>query len=368
MDLINSVLISFIFLAAQLFGQGYDIIADKSVDAEIMQFDTVDDKTFGFNIPGHAQISKVNETRKCHFNSNESYVEFRLQNLGLNIQLSPILVAARGQNDNSVTSTKITEYRMVKIYVSVENLKLKDLSKVFLSAVEMLPDQYTHDDDTNMNSNKPEFDKFFERFGHFVVTSAFVGGSVEVTTCGECPVTSENDEKSRAGSTDVKISVAAGLEVNAENETSIKSSKKATMDEEKTVWRGGRNDLHDESTLKSEKKLKMWKASLAKDPILLTTEMNLLPISNVVAIINKEKGDSCYTALCNRFGVDDLKAASNFQEKCGPEAEKPNEEDELRKVSNLRAGSTKQPDSKGWWNELWERLKLFLWNLQTALD
>ena len=209
MNLINSVLTSFVFLAAQLFGQGYDIIADKSVDAEIMQFETVDNKTFGFKIPGYAQISKVNETRERHFNSNESYVESRLKNLGLNIQLSPILVAAREKNDNCGTSTKITEYRMVKIHVSVENLKLKDFSKVFSSAVEMLPDQYTNDDDTNINSNKLEFDKFFERFGHFVVTSAFVGGSVEVTTCGECPVTSENDEKPQTGSTDIKISVAA---------------------------------------------------------------------------------------------------------------------------------------------------------------
>ena len=350
-----------------MFGQGYNIIADRPADAEIMKFATVDDKKFGFKIPGCAQISKVNQTRECEmeFESVESYMASRLANLGLNFELVPKFLAkvapkfgVNRKNDSCVTSTKTTkssliEYRMVKISIGSFKSDRIQFSPDFVSAVKELPDQYTNNDDTQTNSDRSKFEKFFEDFGHFVVTSAFVGGSVEITTRGENLEVSKQDQKSRGGSAGVKT---FGADV--ENQSSTKSAKKATIDIENTVWQGGRSDLHNKSTLDSEEKLKMWKASLAKDPILLKTEMSLQPISKVVAIINEKKEDACYKALCSHLGVDDLKPVYNPQEECASEAKKDMEED-LRKESNIRAGSVKEPDSEGWWKMFTRGLRRF---------
>ena len=92
----------------------------------------------------------------------------------------------------------------------------------------------------------------------------------------------------------------------------------------------------------SEEKLQMWKASLAKDPILLRTEMSLMPISEVVAIIDEEKGDACYEALCNLFGIKDFGVFAREEERAS-QAEKENEE-KSRRDSNTRAGSVKPLD------------------------
>ena len=88
----------------------------------------------------------------------------------------------------------------------------------------------------------------------------------------------------------------------------------------------------------------MWKASLAKDPILLTTEMSLQPISNVVAIINEEKGHACYEALCDVFGIEDFGDLADLDEKRrASQAKQQEEEEKLRLASNSRAGSIKAP-------------------------
>lgn len=357
-------MIPFIFLlAAQLFSHGYDIIADKSVAAVIMTFDTVDEERFGFKIPGCAQISKVNETRECQmkFESAESYIESRLKNLGFNFSILPILAMAitsimepklevhlRSKNVSSGTSTEttessLTEYRMAKISIKCFKSHGVKFTNDFLSAVEELPARYAKDDDTQTNSNKRKFKQFLKKFGQFVVTSAFVGGSVELTRRSESSERLKQDETSRGGSAGMKIPKVVEFEVSGESKSSSNSTKNATMNIEKTIWHGGRSDLHSKSTLMSEEQLQMWKASLAKDPIILTTEMSLQPISNVVAIINEEKGEACYKALCDTFGIEDFGDLDELQEKRRASQAKQLEEEKSRLDSNSRAGSTKQP-------------------------
>ena len=341
-----------------MFGQGYDIITDTSVAAEIMKFDTVNEEKFGFKIPDCAQISKVNQTQECQmkFKSHESYIQSRLTNLGLSFYLASTLakiiepkieVGIRSKNDSSVTSTKTTEtslieYRMAKI--SIGSFQCDDIKFTddFSSAVEKLPNRYINDDDPQ-NSNKAKFGHFFKHFGQHVVTSAFVGGSVEVTFRSGSSETSEENEKSRGASAGINIPVVGGFEAGGKSQTSSNSAKNATTHIVKTVWHGGRSDLHSKSTLMSEEKLQMWKASLAKDPILLTTEMRLMPISKVVAIIDQEKGDACYEALCDLFGIKDSGDVFDQEQERASQAE--NEKDEeSRRDSNTRAGSVKAPD------------------------
>ncbi|CAB3977220.1 Hypothetical predicted protein [Paramuricea clavata] len=349
------------FNPAEFVGQGYNIIVDKSVPAQIMTFSDVDDTKFGFRIPTCAQIIKVNETREYQmdFTSDESYMESRLRNLGLNIDLAPTVlkmvpqfgVSTSWKNDSSGQSSKttkssLTEYRIVKI--NIGNFESEEISftKDFLSAVRELPDRYTKEE-----KNKQELIHFFNRFGHFVITSAYVGGAVEVKTCGESLERSKDDEESIDGSAGAKRSGVVGVKASGKNHSSSKIAKNAVLNTTETRWQGGRSDLHTKSTLESEEKLLMWKASLSKEPTLLTTEMSLEPISSVVAIIDKTKGEVCDQALCNMFQSKDLYPVRNRQDELALEEKRKMQDDQqerLRQESNLRVGSTKEPDTEGW--------------------
>ena len=332
-----------------------------------MTFMTVDDKRFGLKIPGCAQIVKVNETResKMDFKSDESYMASRLSNLGLNIELAPSIlnmiyiapifgISTSRKKDSCVQSTKttklsLTEYRMLKITIADLKSEGIQFTNDFSSAVKELPDRYTYEE-----RNKDEFVKFFKRFGHFVVTSAFVGGAVEVKTCRASVERSEHDEKSLGGSAGANVYGIVGFKVSGKNQSSTESAKTDVLDVAETRWQGGRSDLHDKSTLQSEEKLLMWKASLAKNPILLTTQMRLEPISSVVAIIDKTKRDACYQALHGLFGDIDLSPVSSLQDQRALKAKMEMEEERRRKKSNERTGSIKQPDTKKWWESIVE--------------
>lgn len=356
-----------IFLLAEFVGQGYNIIVDKSVPAQIMTFSGVNDTKFGFRIPACAQVDKVNESREYQmdFKSDESYMASRLKNLGLNVELAPTILSMAPQfevskswkNDKNGQSTKttkstLTECRIGKI--SIGNFKSKEISftRDFLSAVRELPDRYTKEEE-----NKQELKQFFNRFGHFVVTSAYVGGAVEVKTCRESLERTKHDEESIDGSAGAKCSGVAGVKASGKYQPSTKSAKNAVLNTTETRWQGGRSDLHTKTTLESEEKLLMWKASLSKEPALLTTEISLQPISSVVAIIDKTKGKVCYQALCNLFQDIDLYPVCNRQDKLALDAKSKmheGEQEKLRKESNLRIKSTKEPDTKGWWENVTE--------------
>ena len=185
------------------------------------------------------------------FESAESYIESTLKNLGFNISVLSILakiitttmepkldVYLRSKNDSSATSTETTEssltkYRMVKISIGSFKSDGVKFTNDFLSAVEELPAGYTKGDDTETNSNKRKFKQFFENFGQFVVTSAFVGGSVEVTRRSESSERLKHDETSRGGSAGMKIPKVVESEVSGESKSSSNSTKNATINIEK---------------------------------------------------------------------------------------------------------------------------------------
>jgi hypothetical protein len=236
------------------------------------------------------------------------------------------------------------------VKINIGNFESDEISftKDFSSAVKELPDRYAA-------GNKQKFERFFNRFGQFVVSSAYVGGAVEVKTCGESLEKSNHDEESVDGSVGANVSGVIGFKASGKHRPTAKRAKNAVLNTTETLWQGGRSDLHTKSTLESDEKLLMWKASLSKEPTLLTTEMSLEPISSVVAIIDKTKGDACYQALRNLFHDNDLHPVRNLQDQLALEAKRKLQEDEQeerRKESNSRAGSIKEPDTEGWWENI----------------
>ena len=356
-----------ILILADYLGQGYDITEEKFVPAQIMKFLAVDDTTFGFTTPLCAQIVKVNETREFNmdFQSDESYIESRLESLGLSISLAPTIlrlapqcgVSASWKNDKNsqsseTTKTRLTEYRVAQISMGNFESNEVQFTREFSSAVANLPDQYI-----NEEKNNHEFKRFFQQFGQFVVTSAYIGGAYEVKTCAESLEISKRDENAINSSADANISGVTGINMSGKYQPSIESAKNDVLRRTETRWQGGRSDLHHKSTLQSDEKLRLWKASLSKEPTLLTNEMSLAPISSLVSIIDKAKGDVCYRALCDMF-KNDLRPVRNRQEQCVLEAKrKRHEADEQKKQrneSNKRMAATKDPDSKGWWETITE--------------
>ena len=350
---------------AEYLGQGYNISLDKIVPAQILMFSAADKETFGFRIPTCAQIVKVNETREYQmdFQSDEAYIESRLENLGLNIELAQSVLSMTPQigvnisrkNNNGVKSTKTTktsliEYRINKI--SVANFKSKDISFTndFISAVNELPNQYTDN-----KNEKQKFERFFNRFGHFVVTSAYIGGAVEVKTCADSSEVTRGEEASIGGSVTSKLAGLFGIKMSCTDQPSTESAKKAALNTTETRWHGGRSDLHTRNTIECEETMRLWRKSLSKEPTYLTTEMSVEPISIVVTILNGKKGEVCYQALRSIFQNKDPTPIRRFQDELALEARRQMEEEKLEQIrteSNSRAGSTKDPDIEGWWETI----------------
>ena len=348
-----------------MVGRGYNICLDKTVSADILKFSAVVETKYGFNIPACAQIIKVNETQEfqMNFQSDELYVKNRLKNLGLSLDFAQIMLrmapkfrASTSRKENSsIKSTKTTkislkEHRIVRI--NIGNFESEEISFTnnFLSAVRVLPDQFTDDEKC-----KEDFKNFFNHFGHFVVTSAYVGGGVEVKTCTEGLEESRQGDNSIDGSVGANVSGVIRARVGPKNQTLTDSAKNAVLDKTETRWNGGRSDLHRKSTLLSEEKFLEWKLSLSKEPAMLTTEMNLEYISSVVAIIDKKKGDVCYQALRNLICDKDLEPFRDKKERFELEERKKKEEEleeQRRKESKTREGSIIKPDTKGWWETI----------------
>ncbi|XP_028413783.1 uncharacterized protein LOC114536628 [Dendronephthya gigantea] len=351
------------YTSAELVGRGYNILLDKTVSADIFKFsaDSVKRTKYGFNVPACAQIIKANDTQEfqMNFQSDKLCVENRLKNLGLSldfaqsmIRMAPKFKASANQKENgsskSTRTTKISlkEHRIAKILIG--NFESQEISFTddFVSAVKKLPDQYTGDEKC-----KDDFINFFNRFGHFVVTSAYFGGAVEVKTCTEGLESSKQGDDSIDGSVGADLSGVIGAKVGPKYQVSTESAKNTVLDKTETRWYGGRSDLHKKSTLHSEENFQEWKLSLSKEPAMLTTEMTLENISTVVAIIDKKKGEVCKQALRSLFDDKVLQPVRDQKERYQLEERKKkdkDDEEQRRKESNTREESIKLPDTKGW--------------------
>ncbi|XP_028413761.1 uncharacterized protein LOC114536604 [Dendronephthya gigantea] len=355
------------YTSAELVGRGYNILLDKTVSADIFKFsaDSLKGTKYGFNVPACAQIIKANETQEfeMNFQSDKLCVENRLKNLGLSLdfadsmlRMAPKFRASANQEANGsnkstkTTDISLTEHRIVKIIIG--NFESQEISFTnnFKSAVRELPDQYTDNEKC-----KEDFKNFFNRFGHFVVTSAYIGGAVEVKTFTEGLESSRQGDDSIDGSVGADLSGVIGAKVGPKYQVSTESAKNTVMDKTETRWYGGRSDLHKKSTLLSEENFLEWKLSLSKEPAMLTTEMTLENISSVVAIIDRKKGEVCKQALRSLFDDKDLQPVRDQKERYQLEERKKKEKDDeeqRRKESNTREESIKEPDTEGWWKTI----------------
>ena len=246
------------------------------------------------------------------FEDENEYAQSRLNSLNVNLSVKPDMFkmdcrAGYNKKSDSTSSSSTSEYSFL-FEQRLFELKLGNyreylnhgmtFTEDFKSDVDKLPSKY--------NKNNPscvsKFERFFNRFGHFLVSAAYGGGSVEVKCSREA-----------VGSTKmsfVKAHLAAKLEgldiaeVNfAENDSTFDVRKtKSSLERSTYCWNGGQADLQTNETIGDKEKLQKWKKSLSENPIMLTSELTLEPISTAVGCINSRKDQATYDALKDLLG------------------------------------------------------------------
>ena len=331
-----------------LIGQGFNILNDKTTLADIMKYETTT-TDFGLVIPTCAKFEKVHETR-CfmdQFKNDNEYVKSRLTqlNIGLNVEYSMFKMGARAgfNKKNSVSSDSsysfLYEERMFKLKMANFEEYVKkgiEFTSIFVSAVDKLPESYDKDDP----ANRSKFERFFNRFGHFIVTSAYGGGSIETK------VTSQQHGSDTMSFEEINACLSASFSggfFNAVGEDwgsdSLNIKTKAILSRSTFHWCGGSRDLHMRDTISNRDKMSKWKLSLGKNPAMLKTEMYLEPISTAISCLDPKKDTASYDALRDLLGGE-FKVLESRKKEREEEPKIQNEE------AITRDNSTKKPDDK----------------------
>ena len=316
---------------------------------------------FGLVIPTCAKFEKVLETRSFmnQFESDSEYVKSRLSqlNVSLNVECGVFNMAPRAgfnkKNNTSSGHSSVTEYsflyeqRMFELKMANFKDYIKNGIKFtsdFVSAVDELPESY----DKNDPANRDKFERFFNRFGHFIVTAAYGGGSIETK------VTNQQHGSDTMSFEDVKTCLSAsfsggffsaGGEISESDSCSMEARSKTMLSQSTVHWCGGSRDLHVKDTITNQDKMSKWKLSLCVNPTMLTTEMCLEPISTVISCLDPKKDTASYDALKDLLGGQFKLIASREREI--EEANKRRAEEEAKKQAeqaNTRQEAVQQPD------------------------
>ncbi len=283
-----------------------------------MKFDVCKTE-YGIVIPTCAKFEKVQQTRYFmdEFENDESCTQSRLKSLNVNININPGMMkidCRPGYNmkNHSTSSSSTTEYsflfeqRMFELKIGNYEEYLENgmtFTTDFKSQVKRLPSKYEKGD----HICRSKFERFFDRFGHFLVSSAYAGGSVEVK-CNRKIVDSETTSVAEA-----KASLAVSFEdldvatteyCAAYSTSSCGLTARALLNGCTCFWEGGSKALQAKETIVDKEQFQKWKASLVSEPTMLTSEMNLEPIATAVGCVDPKKDQATYDALKDLLGVE----------------------------------------------------------------
>ena len=271
---------------------------------------------YGIAIPKCARFEKVQQSRSFMevFEDEVAYTQSRLESLNVGRTGKPGIFkmdyrAGNNMKKAATSSSSMSEYSFLFEHqlfeLKFENYKEHlnrgmTFTEDFKSDVKNLPRKYDNSDPLCVS----KFERFFDRFGHFLVSAAYGGGSVEIKCSREA-----------VGSTKtsfVKAQLAAKLEgldvaeVNfAENDSVFDDQKtKALLERSTYSWNGGQADLQTNETIGDKEKLQKWKDSLILNPTMLSSELTLQPISTAVGCINFRKEQATYDALKDLLGCE----------------------------------------------------------------
>ena len=338
--------------SAAVITQGYNILTDTTLPSQIYSYEEVDTK-YGIAIPAPAKLIPVNKTQEFmkSFNSKEELIKERLSqlNVSLNVDHKKLNFGPKaGLNLIASTSTgkdAIGGNKNVSFYVEERIFELNMgnfmdngivLTADFINAVKKLPQTY----DVTESQNRSDFEQFFNRWGHYVVTKAIGGGSVELQVNASSFTNTDFDYIKNCLMTSVK---AGFLNTDASAGLSYGSSQTVNaqkiFDSSTTKWSGGARELHINETIKDKHKMNNWRNSLLTSPTILTTDMVLEPISTLVELADNSKSTAVYECLKDILGGEFDEVAKRLKK--FKEAERAAESHKQeQKEANTREGVT----------------------------
>ena len=349
--------------SAAVIAQGYNILNDSIVPSQIFSYKESDTK-YGIAIPSLAQLKPVNETQTFMFSydTKEKLIQDRLAhlNISLNVDVSKFNFSAKaGFNLNSSTSTDAHSYsKELSFYLeermfelSMGNFMSNDivLTEDFKNAVKNLPKVFNVED----AGVRSKFEQFFDRWGHFVVTKAIGGGSVELRVNTSSFSSQLKDVNSIKGSLIASFNSGffnTDASVDGSDGNSKTVTSKQIFDSSTVKWSGGAREFHKKRTIGDEHMMDTWRNSLITSPTMLTTDMYLEPISTLIQLVDETKCDAAYESLKDFLGGKfdvvakrqaDAKEAERKRKEAEAEAERKRKEEE----ANTRAKTTQSTPS-----------------------
>ena len=285
-------------------GGGFDIFNDEKKPFEIFKMKSGEMRadSFGIILPNGMELYTDQQTRSFmdYFQNQEQYVKRRLTQLNLNLNVNDSLfgmkmragnftAAANANSNSAVECSFLLEKRLFK--VELRDLSLLQVNDNFKeSVINDLPESFHSKDHGCCN----KYSAFYDNWGHFVITAAYGGGSLEIKTMVNA---TQGIEKAI---NDVRMQLEASImgEFDATYNLASSTNLASSNSTHNLLWHGGDSNYHSLSLRHiTRQDWKLWLNSLAKSPALLTTEMSLTPISEMVALVNKDKKLGCREAL-----------------------------------------------------------------------
>ncbi|CAL8124063.1 unnamed protein product [Orchesella dallaii] len=274
-------------------GYGYDLVNDELVPETPFRVDSLRVSEVGYEMPNFVNCNKYfgsdkeflvysnNYSEYTHerfkyfdFEGDEQNVEKFSGKIKEGFNIKP------NRSDNTVTVSGVQEIRVVKCLLDSGNFNVSD---EFAEAVNSMKEFSSSDRDT-VN----EWVIFFNRFGSHVVTKAYGGGSLR----GFLSLSGRNVLLAKS-KTRVYELLHALVEFN---------NFSGSLGSPFYRFNGGvpnyrMEQLHDLPVDTRESLFKTWIATLDKQPVMLTYELGLTPISEVARIVDEEKGELVAQAI-----------------------------------------------------------------------
>ncbi len=293
-------------------------------------------------------MSALNKTAtySAKFEEQGQYISNRVAQLGVGLEISPALFKLKTRGGFIMSENKDGSFKSMETSVLYEKcffrLEINDLSQLQISDnfSEMvrsarLPTTYDKSD----IQNRSAFEDFFNTWGHFIISSAYGGGSVEMKT----------KFSGSKMSSDLLQQAMYELEANFHNFTAGISATKGVLSStgqssiystSQLVWDGGDIQCQIGTMEQATPDIwRKWETSLASQPSILMTEMTLLPICEVVHLVDKNKFQGCRDAMVDFLGGKfmTLKREEEEQKKKKIEAERQKQQEKPKEETSNKA-------------------------------
>ncbi|ODN01860.1 Reticulocyte-binding protein 2 a [Orchesella cincta] len=276
-------------------GYSYNVFKDTYLPTSPFQLGDLQQTDIGFMVPKilTCKLEPSSTQNFFVFDNQEQYLQHRLHSLGIegNIPRESFKGTIKpGHNIRSISfkndSCTLSATREFRHFEFILNERL-DYTPEFVNAVKALPVFNEEDHDA-----VDKWNAFFNEYGTHTVSSVHGGGSIEIELQSDKPF---NDDMGQALFDLIKFAEDMSFLVADESENGTSNANKTVFApgiQHTLSFHGGDSQYHTSDFTKmpiedASKLLTRWKKSLKFNPAVLTTEMRLKPISQVVKKIGQ---------------------------------------------------------------------------------